>query len=194
MSIRNELIELLTTALPTGISSGTRALNTQSYVESNVKLGKQFNISIELSIASGATKYISFRTPSGANTVLLKTRLISTNGGMRYTPRANAVFTETGTAVTITNLNGQSLNTSGVTALEIDNVPTDIGDAFDVVRSANATGSQAQQGIFSGDGLDRVLIKDNASLLSFENLDNKTIYVVYSITWFEGELDLDPEV
>ena len=190
MSLRNRLLESLTVSLPNGISSGTRALNVQSYIESNVKLGVQFSTTLELSIPTGETKYLSFRTPAGANSIIIKTRLINTDGGMRYTPRSGAVFNETGISVPIQNLNGQSLNTSGVTVIEIDNVPTDIGTEFDIVRSANGTGSQAQQGIFVGDGLERLLTKDNATLLSFENLDNNTIYIVYSITWFEGVPDL----
>tara|TARA_R110000851_G_scaffold324622_1_gene492030 strand:+ start:150 stop:977 length:828 start_codon:yes stop_codon:yes gene_type:complete len=172
--------------------TGERAVNTQSFIESNVKLGLQFGITVELPIASGATKYLSFKTPPGANSVIIQNRLVSTDGGMRYTPRSGAVFNETGTGITTTNLNGQSSNTSDVTVLELDNVPSDIGIYFDIVRSADATGNQAIQGIFSGDGFERVLSKDNVFLLSFENLDNKSIYIVFSVTWFEGIPDLTP--
>jgi hypothetical protein len=179
---------------PSGIYTGTRAVNTQSYTASNVKLGLQFGITIELAIPTGTTKYLSFRTPAGANSIIIQTRLLSTNGGFRYTPRRNAVFTETGTPVSIGNLNGQSLNTSDVIALAIDNVPSNVGVAFDVIRSANGVGNQDEQGIFTGDSIERVLDKDEPYLLSFENLDGNAIYIVYSITWFEGVPDLVPIV
>lgn len=180
--------------LDAGYFIGERAVNTQSYTASNVKLGKQFGISLELIIASGTTKYVSFRAPSGVNSVIIKTRLLTTNGGMRYTPRTGAIFVESGTPIPITNFNGQSANISEVVALELDNVPTNIGTRFDIVRSANGQGGQNEQGVFDGDGIERVLAKDSPSLLSFQNTDSKEIYVIFNVTWFEGVPDLTPPV
>lgn len=191
---RNGLLELLTRALPTGISFGTKAVNTQGYIESNVKKGVQFSVSYEMEFLSLETKYLSLRTPAGVNSVIIKTRLLSTNGGMRYTPRTGAVFAETGVPIVSKNLNDQSLNTSDVTMLEIDNVPTDMGIGFDVIRSAIGKKEDRQQGIFSGIGIERVLSKDEVYLLPFENLESEAIYIIFSITWFEGVPDLTPEL
>jgi hypothetical protein len=178
--------------LDAGYFNGERAVNTQNYTETNVKLGLQFSIAIEIPILSGTTKYLSLRTPAGINSVIIKTRLISTNGGMRYTPRVGAVFVETGSPIPIVNLNGQSANISDVIALVLNTVPTNIGTAIDVIRSAAGQGNQNEQGIFTGDGLERVLAKDAPYLLSFENLENSDIYVIFNVTWFEGVPDLSP--
>lgn len=175
--------------LPSGLFSGFRAINTQSYTESNVKLGLQFGLTVEIEIAPGATANYTLKTPADKN-VSIKTRLISTNGGMRYQPRAGAVLVNDGPAITPNNLNGQSSNVSLVEVRGEPSIITDPGVSFDVVRSAEGSGNQDEQGIFTGDGIERVLDKDTLYLLEFENLDNKAVWVVYSVTWYEGRLDL----
>ena len=191
---RNKRLEMLNTALPEEISTGMRAVNVQTYTESNVKLGLQFTVSFEATIAQDDTAYYSFETPASP-TIAIKQRLITTGGGIRYTPRAGATFTPENAPLTVTNLNGNSENTSGVVVNPVLPVNvTDEGVAFDVVRSATGVGSRDEQGIFVGDGIERILAPSSSILLKFENLDNNAVWVTFSATWYEGDLDLQPIV
>lgn len=176
-------------APPSEIYTGLRAVNVQNYTESNVKLGLQHGLTVELSLTAGQTKYLTFKTPAVDN-VILKTRFITTDGGMRYRPRKNVVVTNDGLVQPSTNFNGQSANVAGSVVRLGPSVITNAGVPFDIVRSANGQGGQKEPGVFAGDGLERVLAKDTTYLLEFENTDNITIYIIYSITWYEGVLDL----
>ena len=179
---------------PTGVMRGERAFNVQTYTESNVKLGLQFTVSFEATIAQGDTAYYSFETPASP-TIAIKQRLITTGGGIRYTPRSGAIFTPENAPLTVTNLNGNSANTSGVVVNPVLPVNvTDEGVAFDVVRSATGVGGRGEQGIFVGDGIERILAPSSSILLKFENLDNNAVWVTFSATWYEGGLDLQPIV
>lgn len=173
------------------VYSGLQGITTQPFTEANVKNGTQFSISYEVAVPVGAKAYASIKTPPEDN-ILIKTRLVSTDGGMRYHPRAGAVFTPDATVIPSFNLNGQSSNTSNVIANTVTagNI-TNLGVSFDVIRSASGTGSNREQGIFGTEGIERVLGKDTFYLLEFENLDNKQIYVIYSVTWYEGPLSTD---
>ncbi|AKU42656.1 hypothetical protein [Vibrio phage H188] len=176
--------------LPGGLFTGLRAMTVQNYTEANVKNGKQFGVSLEIKIPSDGTVYYSFKTPSGDDRISLKNRIITTDGGIRYTPRAGAAFSNTATVVPITNFNANSTNATGVTAFLVGTV-TNEGTPFDVVRSASGTGGgNVTQGIFAGDGIERILQPDTEYLLKFENLDNQERFIIYQITWYEGELDL----
>lgn len=173
------------------VYTGYQGLTTQSFIEANVKNGTQFGITYEVQITAGSKAYAAIKTPTDTN-VLIKTRLLSTDGGMRYMPRIGAVFTPDTTVIPSFNLNGQSANTSQLVANTVTagNV-TSLGTAFDVIRSASGTGSNREQGIFGTQGIERVLPKDTNILLEFENLDNKTIFVVYAVTWYEGPLSTE---
>uniref|UniRef100_A0AB39AJJ2 Uncharacterized protein n=1 Tax=Vibrio phage P018-4 TaxID=3229728 RepID=A0AB39AJJ2_9CAUD len=175
------------------VYTGNQGITTQPFTEANVKNGTQFTITEEIVITTGApVVYRGFKTPNDSRDILVKTRIINTDGGMRYTPHSS----QTGVVVGankdsfIVNLNSKSSNTSGTSYYDITSVDTE-GPFFDVIRSTNGTGSNRRQGIFSGLGIERVLDQDTEYLLKFENLDNKTIYVVFSITFYSGPLSVD---
>lgn len=174
------------------VYTGYQGLTIQPFTEANVKNGTQFTISEEIPILTGQTIYRGLKTPNDGNDVLVKTRVINTDGGMRYTPHSG----HTGTVIgddktsTIVNLNSKSSNVSNCQYYEITSVTSE-GPFFDVIRSATGVGSNRQQGIFSGLGIERVLEQDTEYLLKFENLDNKEIYVVFSITFYVGPLSQD---
>ena len=174
------------------VYTGYQGLTIQPFTEANVKNGTQFTISEEIPILTGQTIYRGLKTPNNGNDVLVKTRVINTDGGMRYTPHSGHTGTVIGTdkSSTIVNLNSKSSNVSNCQYYEITSVTSE-GPFFDVIRSTTGTGSNRQQGIFSGLGIERVLNQDTEYLLKFENLDNKEIYVVFSITFYVGLLSQD---
>ena len=178
-----------TSQMPSDVFNGKRAMTTQSYTEANVKNGSQFTLTIELTLLAFATEYVSFTTPDDGIDTLIKTRLISTDGGMRYTPLLGGTWVNANDLIGTYNLRGDSPNVSHVV---VDNVTSvsDPGAGFDVIRSTSGQGSSRSSGIFSGDGIDRVLRQDTPYLLQFENLENREIFIVYSLTWYEGSLDL----
>lgn len=175
------------------VYTGNQGITTQPFTEANVKNGTQFTITEEIVITTGSpVVYRGFKTPNDGRDILVKTRIINTDGGMRYTPHASQTGVVVGTNKDsfIVNLNSKSSNTSGASYYDITSVGAE-GPFFDVIRSANGNGSNRQQGIFSGLGIERVLNQDTEYLLKFENLDNKTIYIVFSITFYSGPLSVD---
>lgn len=175
------------------VYTGYQGLTTQPFTEANVKNGTQFTITEEIVIPTGTPiVYRGFKTPNDGRDILVKTRIINTDGGMRYTPHSSQTGVVIGTNKDnfIVNLNSKSSNVSGTSYYDITSVG-DEGPFFDVVRSANGNGSNRQQGIFSGLGIERVLDQDTEYLLKFENLDNKEIYIVFSITFYSGPLSVD---
>lgn len=180
---------------PDGLYTGTRAQTTQSYTEANVKHGRQFSIAFELNIPSGQTRYAGFTTntvASGDDTIL-KTRVINTDGGMRYRPYSGATGVVLGATIPIVNLNARSARLSQNSANIVTDVATK-GVSFDILRTASGTGSNREQGIFEQSGVERILGRDEFYLLEFENLDNKQIFVVFTATLYEGQLDIYPSV
>lgn len=179
---------------PDGLFYGLRAESVQGYVEANVKHGRQFNIVFEVTVPTGSVTYAAFTTntvASGFDTVI-KSRIISTDGGMRYTPRVGATGIVAGTPVPIINLNARSATVSQNSAYLVTAVSSE-GVPFDIVRSASGVGSNREQGIFQSPGIERILDRNSTYLIKFENLDNKDIYIVYTITFYEGILDIYPD-
>lgn len=175
------------------VYTGNQGITTQPFTEANVKNGTQFTITEEIELTSGSPiAYRGLKTPNDGRDILVKTRIINTDGGMRYTPHKGQTGVVVGTNKDnlIVNLNGKSSNTSGASYYDITSVDAE-GQFFDVVRSANGNGSDCQKGIFSGLGIERVLEQDTEYLLKFENLNNKKIYVVFSITFYSGTLSVD---
>lgn len=180
---------------PSGLFLGTRAITAQTYIEANVKHGRQFSVAFEISIPSGQTRYAGFTTntvASGDDTIL-KTRVINTDGGLRYKPYVGATGVVLGQAIPIFNLNARSSRLSQNSAHIVTSV-VDKGVPFDLLRTAAGTGSNRQQGIFESGGIERILNRNDFYLLEFENLDNKEIFVVFTATLYEGILDIYPEI
>lgn len=170
---------------------GYQGITTQSFVEANVKNGVQFTFTIEMDLAASETRYYSFNT--GSNDTIIKTRLLSTDGGARYTPRRNATYTLGTLQDIIVNLNGKSSNTSNSSlyTVPIGNVTND-GERIDVVRSASGSGTaQRLSSIFDSEGIERILVPNSQYLLKFENLETKSIFIIFSLTWYEGPLSTD---
>lgn len=160
----------------------------ESFVSRNIKRGRQFNFFTEIALAANETKYIASVT--GDETVTLKFRLLTTDGGMRYTPRSGAAFTQGTEITTVRNPNGYSDRVSK-TKFYNANAVINEGVAFDLVRSSVGQGNQRLSSVFGGSIDYETIIKPaTQSLLKFENLESKAVYVVLELSYYEGPVDL----
>tara|TARA_R110000782_G_C14671701_1_gene399062 strand:+ start:168 stop:743 length:576 start_codon:yes stop_codon:yes gene_type:complete len=187
---------------PVGIDprvyTGLQGFTTQSFVEANVKNGTQFSLTDEIIIPASSTVYRVFKTSVELDT-LIKTRLINTNGGMRFTQRVNATFV-TGAIIDpigaplgtglLFNLNDRVINLSQAEYRAVTSISA-AGYPRDAIRSTQGTGSNREQGIFSSAGIERSLTRDTEYLFGFENFENRELYVMFSTTWYEGPSSVD---
>lgn len=181
------------TGLPDYAATGGRAINTQSYTESNTKLGTQFYFQFyNASLAAGGTYNIVFTV--GSKIVLVKNRTLYTNcvnmavqlfkaptGVSGGTPIAVQNYNDINPVAATANVLGGAAVTGNGTSW---GSPAHIWNA-----SANGQGQQ------SGSGLaplgDRVLLPGKAYLIQIVNNDlvNAAPFD-YFLTWFEGTPDL----
>jgi hypothetical protein len=184
---------------PTGIPplafAGLRAINVQTYIESNVKLGQQFYIQSQIPVMEHGTLYnATFKT--GALPVLVKDRQVYGNGNAwSYQAFKAPTGVSGGTPITIQNFNdinpGTSLCTltTGVTATGYG---TPWGDAQRVFGSNSAT-NRVGQGLVPGG--DKILKPNSTYLIQFNNFDTTTgaageANIDYFLSWYEGQPDL----
>lgn len=177
---------------PPNAFAGLRALNTQSYVESNVKLGAQFYIQYSLPLlAAGVTHKIAFNT--GAKPVLIKGRdLYAAGANITYQLFKAPTGVTGGTAIPVQNYNDinaalTTVTCSGGVTTTADG--TSWGDPSPLYGST-LVGGRVGSGLAPGG--DRVL-KPNASyLVSVKNADTAALMVppAWSLTWYEGNPDL----
>lgn len=179
--------------LPDYVATGGRAINTQSYTESNTKLGTQFYMQFyNASLAAAGTYNIVFTT--GSKIALVKDRVLYTNGtNVSVQLFKGPTGVSGGTPITVQNYNDINpvATTVGIVGgATVTGAGTSWGDPAHV-WNASANG-QAQQ---SGSGLaprgDRVLLPNKSYLIRVVNNDatNATPFD-YFLTWFEGTPDL----
>lgn len=170
------------------VYTGEQAFTTQSFTEANVKNGSQFYISEVFTLGSGLSKSFVFTTLN-ADTIV-KFRQISTDGGLEYRVFRNPVLTDSGTSVTVHNLNDKNPNTNLVVVTE-DPTITSNGDQWDIVKSFNQQGLQSGGGVFATSGAERVLAQNSPYLVQFLNTDNADVDIQYIVSWYEGPLSVD---
>lgn len=163
-----------------------------SFIARNIKRGRQFSFSHELSIPAGESRYLAAIT--GNELVSLKLRQITTNGGMRYTPRREATFVEDANPLQTNNLNGLSSRQSQTQFYTVTAAPTNQGQPFDLLRSASGVGNNRILGVFGESEIERIIPPSSRSLLKFENLENAAIFVVIEFSYYEGPISQLPEV
>lgn len=164
-----------------------------TYISRNVKRGRQFYFFQEIELAANETKY--FAVITGADVVSLKFRQLITDGAIRYTPRSGATFTEVNLPLTtVVNLNGLSTNTSKTTFHAVSGAPANQGTPFDLIRSPEGQGNQRHLGLFGESDLERIIAPGTRILLKFENLENKAIFAVIEYSYYEGPVEILPEV
>lgn len=176
--------------IPPGAFSGLRAMTVQSYVESNVKNGVQYEVSaLSSAVAAGANVDIVFRT--FANPVVIKAREITFNGA-RLIARAYVNPTYTGgTPAPYFNLNTRNPVTGTVQIL-VGATVTNPG-----VESSAATyalGSTGQGNTVVGSyriaGSERVIAPNTTVMLRITNTDSVAQDIATYATWYEGGTDL----
>lgn len=185
-------IEVLVTntnvAAPDGAYTGLRALTTQSYVETNTKLGTQFYMRVSASIVAGATYYLGFTT--GALPVLVKSReCYALVEALSLTLYKGATFTG-GTIVPVQNYNDIIPVASTVTIRD-GVTPSNNGVQWggsEHLYEAGSAGQRVGAGLPAGG--ERVLAPGKAYMVALQNTGTGTALVDYFLTWFEGAPDL----
>jgi hypothetical protein len=186
------LADLDAQGFPPNAFAGLRALNTQGYVESNVKLGLQFYVQYSLPLlGAGVTHKIAFTT--GAKPVLIKGRdLYASANNLAYAIFKAPTGVAGGAAIGVQNYN------------DINPVASTVSVQGGVTTSANGTAwgdpqfiygsNNAAQRVGSGlaPGGDRVLKANSSYLIAITNQDSAALTAApsWSLTWYEGAPDL----
>lgn len=174
---------------PSGVYSGTRAINVQFYTESNIKLGDQFEASRIVNLNGSSNIDSLFIT--GSKPVSLKERAFSYSGvGVVSSIRRSPVYTG-GTVNSVQNLTDINPKVSTISLIANPTV-TDIGikvfadDYFFGSSQNQATGGSGKV------GMERILRPNTTYLfrISSVGIDTQPQVVSAYITWFEGDLDL----
>ena len=178
---------------PDGSFKGFRALNTQTYVESNVKLGLQYEIALfDPAFVASSVSYFILQT--GSNPVVLKGRRIEFDGlGLQSTVFEDPTFTG-GTPITVFNLNHKNPVVGEAILLAAPSV-TDEGTQVQATKtflgaSLNGNQIQAENGQ-EAEGLEYVYDINSTYLFKIESIDASDAQRVATFaTWYEGALDL----
>lgn len=173
---------------------GLRALNVQSYLESNVKLGAQFEFSTHTAAlaGNGVSRLVLI---TGAKPVIIKDRQIGCTGvGVTARVYKNPTYTG-GTNLAIYNLRQDGVPPASTCTVKsgatVSAVGTEIAAPTYVVGSGSGPLSNA--GTFSNRGLERVLAPNSTYLLEITNRDSGSIQLGTYVTWYEGAIDLPAE-
>lgn len=177
---------------PPGVFEGNRALNIQTYTETNVKRGVQFETSAFIPSVLAAAN-VDVLIVTGPLPVTIKNRSIATTAvTATYTLYKNPTATA-GTSVPIYNLNANPAiaQATGV-AINLTATTTSVGTQIAApVYIVGSTGNgQAVLGTFDTLGIERQLAPNTTYLARFSNTSAATCSVAVSSTYFEGFTDL----
>ncbi|MNQ15151.1 hypothetical protein D3C85_281160 [compost metagenome] len=176
--------------VPDGAFVGLRAMTFQNYIEANAKLGVQYEVASNTpALGVGANIDTIFIT--GANPVVVKSRIVKFNGGSLLTRVFTGATYTGGSPVTYFNLNDRNPVAGTVTIISGATVtgtgaefgaPTyDIGST-DIGNSSIST--------FSTFGIERIL-KPNTIYLQRITNDSAAVQRVSGyLTWYDGSTDL----
>lgn len=173
---------------PVGSFQGFRALNTQNYIESNIKLGVQHEGSTLVTIAGNGFLRTVFLT--GSLPVALKSRSIGFTGvGVSALIFEGPTYTG-GTPAAYENPNAINPVT-GLSQIIVGSTVTDDGAL--IFAPEHLLGSTSQQNKGSGTreiGQEKIMKPNTAYLLRIESLDSQPQQVTSLLSWYEGGLDL----
>ena len=177
-------------SLPDFAATGGRALNVQSYVESNTKLGSQFYILVNGSVAASGTYNLVFTT--GSKVVLVKGRSLYTNGTSVSLQIFKApIGVSGGTPIAVQNyndINPVATTASGLSGATVTGNGTAWG-GLEHIYNSSAAGQRTGSGLAPGG--DRVLLPNKSYMVQIVNGDSTAAAPFdYFLTWFEGQPDL----
>ena len=176
-------------SIPAYAFLGMRALNVQSYTESNIKLGVEHEASRLFTLAGSANSDSILIT--GSNPIALKARTLGYDGS-GIEARIFRAPTYSGESALIVPRNPNDLNpvTSEV-ALYTDAVVTVDGtEVFAPAFLLGAPGNKTKGAVGAEVGQEKILRPNTVYLLRLTNLDTQAMQVAAYISWYEGGLDL----
>lgn len=182
------VIAQVAAAGPPDAYAGLRALVTQSYVETNTKLGTQFYLRTAATVAPGASWFLGFQT--GAQTVLVKARdCYAAAESLALTIYKGSTYTG-GTPIVVQNYN--DVAPAATTVIAANGVtPSANGTQWGGSEHIYGSNSVAQR---TGAGLpaggERVLAQNKAYMVGITNNGSASVNLDYFLTWFEGTPDL----
>lgn len=176
--------------IPSGAFSGLRAMTFQNYIEANVKNGVQYEIASDnLALAIGGNIDTIFTT--GANPVVIKSRIVKFNG-THLTTRVYRTPTYTGGTITpYFNLNDRN-PVAGTVVIRAGATVSAVGTEFGAptfdIGSTNIGNTSVST--YTTLGIERILAPNTTYLQRITN-DSPAIQEVTSyLSWFEGNTDL----
>lgn len=176
--------------IPSGAFSGLRAMTFQNYIEANVKNGVQYEIASDnLALAIGGNIDTIFTT--GANPVVIKSRIVKFNG-THLTTRVYRAPTYTGGTITpYFNLNDRN-PVAGTVVIRAGATVSAVGTEFGAptfdIGSTNIGNTSVST--YTTLGIERILAPNTTYLQRITN-DSSAIQEVTSyLSWFEGNTDL----
>lgn len=177
---------------PPGVFSGLRAINTQNFVEANVKNGVQFYLQHNVPQLAASTGVYKLLFTTGAKPVLVKGREMYGIGEaislqVYKQPTAPAPG---GSLLTVQNYNDVAAAATTVTVRGGVTTTADGTPWGDPQRlfGQSAAGQRAGSGLAPGG--DRVLKPNSSYLVVFRNTGSGTADIDYFLTWYEGGTDL----
>lgn len=179
--------------LPLGLFEGKRAMSIQTYIESNIKNGTQFEAS-RLFPSVTASSYVRVLFKTGALPVSVKDRRIEFNGST-ITARVyeGTVYTG-GTDVTSTIFNMNRINPKATTVQIIASPATITTQGTEIAAPTYGIGSNlngnATSGTYATNGAERILKPNTTYMLETQNTTIGTQDINTYITWYEGIVDL----
>lgn len=175
---------------PDGAFCGLRAMTFQNYIEANVKNGVQYEVASDnLALAIAGNIDTIFIT--GANPVVIKSRIVKFNG-THLTTRVYRTPTFTGGTITpYFNLNDRNPVTGSVViraGATVSAAGTEFGaPTFDIGSAGNGNSSLST---YTTLGIERILAPNTTYLQRITN-DSAAIQEVSSyLSWYEGGTDL----
>ena len=181
---------LLPGALPVGLFAGTRAITTQNYNEANVKNGVQYEISANTA-ALAINGNIDTIFTTGANPVLIKSRIVQFSGTSLLSRVYRAPTFTGGSVVPYFNLNSRNPVTGLVTVRSGATVTapgTEFGaPTYDIGSEGQGNRSLATYAV---QGNERLLAANTTYMLRITNDSPAVQRVTTYLSWFDGQTDL----
>lgn len=175
--------------IPADAFVGMRAVNVQSYTESNIKLGVEHEASRIFTLAGNANSDSILIT--GNKPLALKARTIGYDGSgiAAYIFRAP---TYSGESALILPRNPNDINpiTSEVELYTDATVTADGTEVFAPAFLLGGSGTHGKGAVGADLGQEKILRPNTTYLLRLTNLDSQSMQVAAYISWYEGGLDL----